>query len=335
MPVRIGIDGGGTSTRSLIYDDEEGILAEAGGPACALSGGLERALQSIGQTLEQALTKAAEHGRPVPARPGAIDAVCLGISGAASLPAGQPLSEGVSRFLGERGYPVSPERILVVSDIEIALAGALGGAPGVVLIVGTGAVAYGRSPGNRTFRADGWGWLLGDAGSGYDIGRAALRAAFAIQDGRREDKTSSGLVAAVTAHFQVSALSQLVPMVYEGRIKVSDIAALSPVVAELAAAGDPVCLAILDEAAEALAQSVLAVVSRLYSGEGEGERPTGPIPVSYQGGVIRHSPVLRELVVRKIEAKGERLGVRCRVKPPAYEPVVGALLLAGASPEKL
>jgi N-acetylglucosamine kinase-like BadF-type ATPase len=313
MGALLAVDGGGTSTRCMIVDDENGTLADVTGGPCAISRGQHTALTSLYATLDHALREAVHKQCARSRMRLALKAACLGLSGVSTTDAGPLVQQAVMRFLQERGYSVPATEILVVSDSEIALAGALAGRPGIVLIVGTGAVAVGRDAQGGFFRADGWGWLLGDAGSGYAIGRSALRAAFASLDGRL---AQTRLVSAIPAHFGATRLEELVPRAYFSTWGPGEVAALAKVVAQLADEGDIVCRQILQRAGMTLANTVFAVGRRLSFG--------AEADVSYQGSIIHKIPVLRQAVHDTLlqEAPGYRL------LPPERDPVEGALLLA-------
>src|SRR5262249_39601899 len=130
----------------------------------------------------------------------------------------------------------------------------------VVVIAGTGSIAYGRTQDGRDARAGGWGYLMGDEGSAYSIGRAALQAASQALDGRGDPTL---LTQAVPAHFGLQTLYEVHTAVYSLAISRPQIAGLAAVVAQTARQGDQVTTDLLAEAGQALAQSALAVVDRL------------------------------------------------------------------------
>ena len=303
------VDGGGTTTRGVIADDTFDVVGSVSGEPTAVARGLDSALTALFAVVEQALNEAVQRS-PAPV---VLRAACLGLSGISTTDAGPRVQQAIIRFLLDRGQSLPAQSVRVVSDSEIALVGALSGKPGIVLIVGTGATAVGRDAKGDSFRADGWGWLLGDAGSGFAIGRSALRAAFASLDGRGAE---TRLVSAIPAHFGVSSLEEIVPRVYFDAWTPARIATLAPVVVRLADEGDRVCSQILYRAGVALAKSVCAVKRRLAFGP--------QVDVSYQGSVIQKTPMIRRVLQDTLlkEAPG------CRLLAPEREPIEGALLLA-------
>ncbi len=164
----LGIDAGGTKTVCLLADDRGQIVAEAraGGANLQSAGELEveKVLHGI---MDQALGD-----RDV--RP---DAICLGIAGV-DRPSDAAAVRGIMHRIGFKS------RVLVVNDALIALVAGAGDDPGVVIVAGTGSIAYGRDASGRAARAGGWGYLLGDEGGGFWIGRAALAAVVRQFDGR-------------------------------------------------------------------------------------------------------------------------------------------------------
>jgi N-acetylglucosamine kinase-like BadF-type ATPase len=197
---------------------------------------------------------------------------------------------------------------LIDSDARIALAAGLGdAAEGVVLIAGTGSIAYGRTGSGEIIRAGGWGHLVSDEGSGYDIGRQAIARGLRAMEGR---DTPSGLLAKVMESLGVADIAALIAFIYSPAAK-ADIAALAATVIAAAAAGDELAADILHRAGDELAALVLSVVARGFPGP-------HPVPVAAYGGLLLHSPLLR----RHLAA---RLAGRAQLLPPGPEPVMGAL----------
>lgn len=313
----LAVDGGGTSTHCHVVDDECGLLAEVTGPPSALAVDLERALAAVEETVQSALEAAADRLRRLRAGrdrgPLRLAAACLGLSGLIATGAEERVRAKLNAALGKEGLALARDRVVVVSDIEIAHAGALGGEPGIVLVVGTGAVAFGRNAAGQTARADGWGWLLGDGGSGFWIGQRALQAVCAAADGRGEP---TRLTEPVLAHFGVDRVDEL-PRALYGTFDRTRIAAVAPLVAQQAAAGDAVSQVILRRAGKALGASVLGILRQLsFPGEA--------VTVSWQGSVIRRAPGLAAQVEAAVAAKEPR----CRFRAPQAEPIAGAVLLA-------
>ena len=155
----IGIDAGGTKTLCLLADGEGRILSSARGAGANLQGAGELQVEKV---LHETMEEAIGSRDIVPA------AICLGIAGV-DREEDHTIVRGIMKRSGYKA------RVVVVNDALVALETGAPGAPGVVIISGTGSIAYGRNARGEAARAGGWGYMLGDEGGGYWIGRAALR----------------------------------------------------------------------------------------------------------------------------------------------------------------
>jgi N-acetylglucosamine kinase-like BadF-type ATPase len=181
-------------------------------------------------------------------------------------------------------------RVLVVNDALVALEAGAPGDPGVVIVSGTGSIAYGRNASGEAARAGGWGYVLGDEGSGYWIGRAALRAVLREAD-RRGPKTA--LTPLLLRHFGVAQAQNLIHEVYHSNLKPHAIGALAQCVHAAHADGDAVAVGILDGAADELEGSGVSVARRLrLVGEA--------FQFILSGGIFRAVPWLREELERRL-----------------------------------
>ena len=169
------------------------------------------------------------------------------------------------------------DTIRIEHDAPTALAGGTGGGPGVVVIAGTGSAAFGMDQSGRRVSVGGWGYVMGDEGSGNDIALRALRAATSAADGRLP---ATALVRAIPAHFGVEDLRALHRLDLLGRIERPRLAEIARVVGEVADAGDLPARAILNSAAVDLAIAATAAISQLGALDRE-------LPVVYAGGVFR------------------------------------------------
>ena len=225
-------------------------------------------------------------------------AACLGFSGGAE-----------DKALYSRELVRSP-RMKVTNDAEIALTGALAGEPGIIIIAGTGSIAFGRNAEGRTARAGGWGYIFGDEGGAFDIVRRALRAALQQEEGwGPETILTSQLLLATNS----PTANHLLHHFYSQPRSL--IATFAPVVTECASQGDPVAQNILLESARMLSYFVEGVYRNLF-------RPSEHVPVARIGGVFRSEP-LRNAFDAKI-----RVAIGCRTVDPKLSPSAGALLEA-------
>jgi N-acetylglucosamine kinase len=294
----LGIDAGGTKTVCLLADDEGTVVGESRG------GGAN--LQSAGELgVEKVLYDVME--KAIGDRPIAPAAICVGIAGVDRAEEAQ-IVRAIMRRIGYKA------RVLVVNDALVALVAGAGDNPGIVVIAGTGSIAYGRNSRFEAARAGGWGHILGDEGSGYWIGREALAAAMRASDGRGP---WTELVGEVTAQFGVDDAAQLPRSVYDRDDPVLAVAALGSLVEAASSRGDPVAARILERAADELALAAGSVAARL-------EMRGDEFPFILSGGIFRSVPSLAaELGRRLVE-----IAPRGETRLLAEEPAVGAVRLA-------
>ena len=294
----MGVDGGGSQTRCIVADLSGRLLARGkAGPSNPLTVGVEAATKAITKAIELAV-----HQSGVPR----FRAACLGLAGV-ERPYGR---EDLQRNIAALGLA---DRLLVVSDAAAAMAGATGFEDGVVVVAGTGSIAYGVNADGETARAGGWGWIFGDEGSGYDIGRRAIVAALRSYDMRGE-RTVLG--DKLKAELGVKNLTELIDLLYVKGMKSNEVAALAPLVAEAVEEGDEVAVRILMEAGVELGRAAVAVIRRL--------RLQGGFTVAWTGGVFQ----LSELIRASFEETIKRVAPECSIVPSRFEPAVGAVLLA-------
>ena len=292
-----GVDGGGTRSTLVLADAAGAELARVAGPAGIVDPRHpERSAEVIAQLVRLALAQAGLSGRPA--------ALCAGLAGVGNE------AERVAVESALAGAEVAGA-VRIVSDGEIALHGAFGGGAGVLLIAGTGSVAYGRSPDGRMERCGGWGMMVGDEGSGYAIGRSGLAAALRSVDGR-EGETQ--LLPALLKVLSLEGPSGIPP--WAGRASKSDIAALARHVVDVAAAGDGLAMRVVEHHARELASHVIALAHRL------GPWP-GDVPVVFHGGVLR-SGLYATMVDRQLAQNAHRY----RIQPARADAVHGALSYA-------
>ena len=300
----LGIDAGGTKTVCQLADDQANILAESRGGGANLQASGELEVEKVlHQVIERALVNAS-------ARPAAI---CLGMAGV-DRPRDADVVRGILLRIGHRAQPY------VVNDALIALEAGVPGGAGVVVVAGTGSIAYGRDAQGRAARAGGWGYVLGDEGSGYWLGRHALRAVVRAADGRGR---TTALTARVLAHFHVDRPQDLVWEIYGSGLKPTAIASLAVEVGAAAMEGDTLAEDIISAGAVELAGAAASVARRLSL-----ER----CPVVLAGGVLRGVAPLRERVVANLSRALPDAEARVLEVEPALGAVRLALSLAAGRP---
>ena len=269
----VGVDGGGSRTRAVVAGEDLVPMGRgASGPANAAT----RPLPLVVETVLEAVSDAAVSAVVQAER---AEGVGVGLAGVASAGLAEPLTAALEERFGAG-------KVLVTTDARIALAGAATGepdGPGLVLIAGTGAIAYGRNRAGVEARAGGWGPLLGDEGSGYAIARQGLAAVVRDLDGRGPKTAIRELLFA--SERGVHTLEERLARVSRSEGGAGDVAAYFPVVLKAARAGDGEARRILEDAGRELALAAVTVIRKLGL-----EQET--FPVSTIGGVFSAGDLL-------------------------------------------
>lgn len=297
MRLFLGIDGGQSSTSALIGDESGKILGGGTGGPCnhaAAGEGAKRLRYAITESVSGACAQAGLAGTV------RFAVACCGMSG----------GPDDKRAILEELLPA--DRVILATDAEIALAGATTTGRGIIVIAGTGSIAFGRNEAGVTARVGGWGYLFGDEGSAYDIVRQALRAALRKEEGwgprtalRQTLLEASG---AKTAN-------DVLHLFYTPQWPRDRIAGLAPLVDAAAASGDETAREVLEYAALQLATLAASVQRRLWH---RGEA----VEVAFSGGVFNSHAVrgrFQELV---------QLEPETRCGPAKHNAAEGALLEA-------
>ena len=296
----MGIDGGGSKTTAMLTDEAGCILGQGTAGASNFQvGGHQAAYAAILAAMAAAWAEAGIVSQP-------LSALCIGLSGV-----DRP---GERAFFQQWAAETHHQaRVVIVNDAELVLAAGTPAGWGLTLICGTGSIVYGRSPAGQRARADGWGHLLGDEGSGYAIGLAALRAVMRAHDGRGP---ATALSEAILAHWALEIATDLVPRVYQELHGKHEIAALASTVEAMAAEGDPVAQHILANAGRELALAAQAVAYRLDL--------VAPVPCALAGGVV----VGGRLVRHEFQIAAEELNLTLTPVTLVADPARGAIALA-------
>jgi N-acetylglucosamine kinase-like BadF-type ATPase len=310
VPYYLGIDGGGTKTTCAAGDESRLLATAITGPSNIVRVGESQTRESLEQAVRQACAAAG-------IAPAEVARTCIGGSGAAH----PELAAKVQQILAA----ILPTPIDVVGDMQIALEAAFDAGPGVIVIAGTGSIAYGRDQQGNTARAGGWGFAIGDEGSAHWIGREAVRAVLRAADlsgEAREGRVTpqdSTLAAALMKTWGVTSLADLARAA--NAIPPPNFAALFPAVA---ASEDDLAKQVLTRAGRELAQVTVVVTRRLFPVGEIKTVPVAMIPVAMTGGVFRHAPLVRQVFYNELR----KLDPRVEINPQVVEPVEGALRLA-------
>ena len=293
MPFFLGIDGGGTKTRCLVGDDQA-VLGTGSGAGCNLL--------RVGEACTQDSLASAIHEACVAANvsPKQIARTCAGISGAAD--------NGIASMVQRLMNDIVGGAIEVIGDMEVALEGAFQGGPGVIVIGGTGSIAYGRNSRGEQARAGGWGRVISDEGSGHWIAIRALSAAMRQRD--RAEK--SDLLNALMVALEVRIAEDLVVRLNSDPIR--DYASLFPVVLASAGTADETALKVLRSAGRELANLAGVVIQRLFSS-------SEAVSVATHGGVLASSPVVKKSFQQEVR----RLFANADCVEHDVDPALGAL----------
>lgn len=302
MHVTIGVDGGGSKTEIVLLDQENQVRRTLGKPASNYHiVGLEKAVSHIAEGINEILEDET------------LEGIGISLAGIDTSEDWNIVAEGLKQHL----YPFFQKKnfkqevpVALENDAFGALMSVRGKFSGNVLAAGTGAVALGVSPEGQVYRVGGWGHLIGDQGSGYDIGRRALAATVASYDGYGP-KTL--LETKLVEHLGMAQVPDISYWLYQSSRKNKDVAALVPVVAETARLGDYVAKFILDQSGRDLGLLTKALLRKTRGSE-----------VGLVGGIS----YIREFIEPPFLAIVREEFPDLQVLRPNFRPSVGAALLS-------
>ena len=294
----LGVDGGQTSTKAWIGDETGCVVGKGSAGPCGhvgAAGGVEQFSAALRKCVDAACSAAG-----LDVSKAEFEAAALGFSGGAA---------GKGALVRDL---VRARRYSITHDALVALAGATSGEPGIIVIAGTGSIAYGRNASGQTARAGGWGYLFGDEGGAFDLVREALRAALRLEEGWGPP---TALRALLLEAANAPDANSLMHRFYTSDYPRDRVAGLARLLEAAAGGGDAIALGILHRAGQQLAALAAAVRDGLFTA---GET----VKVSFAGGVFEN-PYVRERFRELVQLSGGS-----EFHPPDHEPAAGALLEA-------
>lgn len=295
-----GVDGGGSRTRLILATETgEELASVEGGRSAMRPGEAENSGAVIADMMREALSNA-----------GILDAVPTMLYGGFAGVGREEERRDLETELYRLGVA---EEVIVDSDAAIALADAFDGGPGIIILAGTGSIAYGRGIDGSLARCGGWGTVFGDEGSGAWIGKRALGIVAAAADGR---EPATALTGSILTAAEVNTPEELIPWAIAAGT--TTIATLAPVVMATAAAGDARANALLSLAAEELVVHVRALALRLFGDE------RAAVPVAFSGGLLQKGSLLR----KKLEQRTRSAVPGAQLRSAEIIPARGAVRAA-------
>lgn len=305
-PVRedlvIGLDGGGTNTTAILAYASSGAEIGRGqsGPSNIQAVGVDAGLKAMDDAIDRAFATA-----NIPRC--RVGAACLGL-------AGIDREEGLEIIRRWAGQVELARQMSVANDATLLLAAGTPEGWGLAVVCGTGSIAFVKTANGQVGRCGGWGYLLGDEGSGYQIALRALRATVSAFD---RCGPPTVLTERFLATMNLSAPPDMIPAVYRGPWDRTAVAGLAPLVLKTADEGDPVAHRIVDSEARKFAKTtVQAVLNNHLPKEG--------LPVALTGGVILGSDTFRRVYLSELQ----QAGIEPKPMTLVKDPTVGAVRLA-------
>jgi len=275
----VGVDGGGSKTRVLVGTAEGEVLATVDGPKSAVSPGeAGRSADVIAELVTRALSEIAQPGAVFPR------VLYCGVAGTGREEERRALHSALDA-------KELAEEVVIDSDGLIAMYDAFDDRAGILLVVGTGSIAYGRSPAGEIVRCGGWGPTFGDEGSGGWIGKRALGIVAASSDGR---EPATALLFPILSATNCEDVQDLIP--WAAAADARAFATLAPVVFSTAAAGDQRANALITLAAEELVLHIRALARQLFTDE------RAAVAVALSGGLMGRGSPLRKRLEQRLKS---------------------------------
>ncbi|MCQ2462088.1 MAG: hypothetical protein MJ177_01625 [Clostridia bacterium] len=299
----VGIDGGGTKTTAAAFDAYGRFLASQAGDSvnfCAL--GTEKAGYNMKKIINGLCDKIG------------TDRFCSVFIGMSAIE-DEATDEQLSSLCG--GI-IRSDFIKMNSDLYAALEGMCESGECVFAVSGTGSMAIAKDRNGKIYTSGGWGFLLGDEGSGYDIASKGIKAAVRAVD---PGGAKTLLTDALYRYYGVNDLNGLTQVFYDPPMERSRIAAFCEAVCDCAEDGDEAAVSILHSAAKAFSENVNLLIEK-----------TGSKILGIYGGVFEHSPLFVDIFSSYIKSGTE---IRFPEFPPHIGAVIAAYKTAGAFSDEI
>ncbi|MEM3647426.1 MAG: BadF/BadG/BcrA/BcrD ATPase family protein [Thermofilum sp.] len=296
----IGIDGGGTKTQAaLLRLNGEVVSHDETGPSNYHNVGVEKARRALEEACVKVIRKAGVEAKDVEV----VAASLAGLDCSLDFKAMQNAVEG---------FPIGS--IKLVHDSMAALYATNAGRESAIIIAGTGSATAGINSRGEYARAGGWGYILGDEGSGFYLAKRGIVAAL-LEYEERGLKTM--ITSLLLKKFNAKTPDEIIWHVYTGGMSITEFARLAPLVTEAAVNGDGVAVSILRDAGRELANTVSGVIKRLKMEDDE-------FPIGLIGGVFKAG----KLVTKPLEEAVRKVAPKSYLTSPRFPPVIGSSLIA-------
>jgi N-acetylglucosamine kinase-like BadF-type ATPase len=247
MKFVLGLDAGGTKTDVVVLDEARHVVGRgAGGPGNYRSAGVAGTLAAIRAAIGAALAQAGLATER-------IGAACFAMSGV-----DRAADRAVAEEFARAALP--GVRTVICNDAIAAIYSGVGKAEGLAIVAGTGSIIYGFAPDGSRARAGGWGYRLGDEGSGWWLANQSLFTIARAHDGRSPD---TSLTARYLSHLNLAVPEDLIDWAYGPAWTRDNVSALAVLTLDAAQAGDAVAIHIVQQGAESLAEGARVVAERL------------------------------------------------------------------------
>ncbi|MGE7828036.1 BadF/BadG/BcrA/BcrD ATPase family protein [Paenibacillus sp. NPDC093718] len=306
MEIFIGVDGGGTKTEATAINSAGEVLSRyTGGSTNPYIVTFNKAMEELRTVLDGLLA-------PLFDKSLLLTSICLGMSGVSSAEERRQVQSFLHSFFQQRQLSM---HIYMCSEAEISLMAVLERQYGILAISGTGSNTYAITKSGDIHRVGGWGHLLGDEGSGYQIGLQTLKTVIKSHEGILPPTIMSSLIVAA---YPLQHITDLKSYIYQPAITKQDIASFARCCIEAAEAGDEAADRIIRQQAAELADTTSALI-RQQAEFTESE-------LVRIGSIFKHSPLFRETYAGILLSRYPRLRFPegNRERTPAH----GAALLA-------